>query len=72
MYSIFLFLHCKNVCESLLKLIDWKNVSDLSLFLSFIVFNNNIKIYKTQFYKHYLQCRSHYHALLTEQYTYAG
>ena len=39
-----------------------KNVSDLSLFL-FYCFNN-----KTQFYKHFLQCRSHYHALLTEQY----
>ena len=34
-----------------------------------IVFNNNIIIiYKTRFYKHYLQCRSHYHVLLTEQY----
>lgn len=31
-------------------------------------FNNNILSYKTQFYKHYLQYRSHYHALLTEKY----
>ena len=45
-----------------------KNVSDLSLFL-FYCFNN-----KTQFYKHFLQCRSHYHALLTlnNTYMYAG
>ena len=40
MYSIFLFLHCKNVCESLLKLIDWLigNMSLTLVYFSLLLF----------------------------------
>ena len=44
--------------------VNEKQIEETCFFLFFFLLNKLLLIYKTQFYKHYLQCRSHYDTLL--------